>query len=147
NLNSGLYAAYRNMGGDIPVANAFLDDTQIDLNDPNQPVGWGWERALIQNEDRETTTDGVHLNLTLGDAENNIKTGVHFDKADRFIQGSDGSADWENFACRGGFVPDESAENPDEDRPPCRGVAGSAVPNSAVSDYLIPSEAGFISVD
>src|SRR5690606_21970396 len=82
------------------------------------------------------------IDFTFGDDEFNIKTGLHYDAASRFIQGSDGSALWENFTCRGGWTEDSA-----DPRPGCRGVPGSQVPNSELHNYLIASEAGFISVD
>src|SRR5690606_21108234 len=106
----------------------------------NLAAGWGWERALIQNEDRKTDTQGLHVDFTFGDEEFNIKTGLHYDAASRFIQGSDGSALWENYACRGGWTEDSA-----DPRPGCRGVPGSRIPNNELHNYLIPSEAGFIS--
>lgn len=143
NLGEGVTAIFRNEGGDIPITTAIdADGNEIDLNNPDQIAGWGWERALVQNERRETETKGLHVDLRFGDEANNIKIGVAYDEASRLIEGLDNSGEWENFACRGGYI-DGSADP----RPGCRGVPGSAIENSELADYLVPSEAGFISVD
>jgi TonB-dependent receptor len=93
--------------------------TNANLNDPN--LGWKWYRVNVQAIRRETTTKGAHFDLTWGDDDLSVKTGVAYDKASRSIIAYDNSAAFQNAVCGA----------------TCDGSTGS-VPTSAISQYLSP---------
>lgn len=117
-MGGGVVATYRNQGGDAPVV-----ESNLDLNDPGNVVGWNWERAYIQNEARETETLGGRLDFTRGDDLTNIKAGLAYDEVSRIIVAYDASYRWEN----------------DEVRP--------TVSNNDLPGYMMPGPAGFVTVD
>jgi TonB-dependent receptor len=137
-LNSGLTVTYTNNGGAFPTV-----ATNANLNDPN--LGWTWAgaRVNIQDEERVTKTKGAHGDLTFGDDKQNIRVGAAWDEASREIIARDNSAAWQQFVCGGGgtFNPAPAPQ------PPCNGQAGSAVPQSALANYLKPGPGGFITID
>lgn len=139
-LNQGIVAYFDNTGNKDHVQIT----TNVDLNDPN--LGWVWTgggRVNIQNEKRLVKNEGAHLDFTWGDDANNVKVGVAWDEMYRVISGRDNSREWQQLVCGGGgtFIPAPAAA------PGCNGQAGSAIPQTALAQYLIPGPAGFISVD
>ena len=138
-LNAGTVANFDNTGGD------FVDiTTNADLNDPN--LGWIWSgggRVNIQNEKRLVKNEGVHVDTTFGDDEQNVKVGVAYDKVYRGISGRDNSREWQQLVCGGGgaFIPAPATA------PGCNGQAGSAITQANLAQYLTPGPAGFIGVD
>ncbi|MBL4827329.1 MAG: TonB-dependent receptor [Spongiibacteraceae bacterium] len=141
NLGQGVTAIYSNQGGETPqVSGQDGNGNVIDLNDTKQIAGWGWERAYVSAEKRATDTAGFHVDLRVGDLDNNINLGVHYDESSRYIVGLSNTQAYENLVCRGDL--DDSGE-----RPACRGGDSALIPNSQLSQYLLPSDAGFISVD
>lgn len=117
-MGGGVVATYHNRGGDAPLV-----ESNLDLNDPDNVVGWNWERAYIQNEARETETLGGRLDFTKGDDLTNIKVGLAYDEVSRIIVAYDASYSWEN----------------DEVRP--------TISNNALPDYMMPGPAGFVTVN
>jgi TonB-dependent receptor len=119
----------------------------VNLNDPN--AGWTWDgggRVNISLEERDTETDGIHVDYRFGDDDNNIKFGLARDTIRRAIRGYDNSARWEDVVCRNGL--DADGNSPTTNRAPCDGLnPNSAVPQSELASYLIPGPFGFISVD
>jgi len=139
-LNQGIAVDYVN-NGDVPTFKS-----NVDLNSP--AAGWTWAggRLNIQNEERDTETDGIHVDYRFGDDANNIKVGVAKDTIKRAIRGYDNSARWEDVACRGGL--DANGNSPTVDRAACNGLnANAKIPQSALASYLVPGPYGFISVD
>ncbi len=166
---SGVTVNYTNQGGDFPnIA------TNVDLNNP---AIWSWlgmsvdgsknfttglgnnGRVNVQNVKRETQVMGAHWDTTFGDEENNIRFGLAYDEAQRFISGRDNSQAWQNFVCGGG-VP--TAAPAGFANPNCTGSAtpqfapgtangfttgavGSRVPN--ITSFLRPGPAGWVQVD
>ena len=130
------------VNGEVPTYTS-----AVDLNDPN--AGWTWMgggRVNISLEERDTETDGIHVDYRFGDDDNNIKVGVAQDTIRRAIRGYDNSGRWEDVVCRNGL--DEDGNSPTTDRAPCNGLnPNSAVPQSELASYLTPGPAGFISVD
>lgn len=140
-LNAGISVDYVNKG-DVPTFAA----KGVDLNNPN--AGWTWAggRLNIQNEERDTETDGIHVDYRFGDDTNNVKVGVAKDTIKRAIRGYDNSARWEDIACRNGL--DASGNSPTTGRAACDGLSPNAkIPQSALSSYLKAGPYGFIDVD
>ncbi|HVY87082.1 MAG TPA: TonB-dependent receptor [Caulobacterales bacterium] len=125
----GLVLNYSNNGGDFPTWT-----TNVDPNNPN--AGWQWLRVNLQNEKRQTITEGLHTDLTWGDDHQNIKVGAAWDDIQRTITGFDNTAPWSNNICGGGVVQTAQA--------PCTGGAGSSVPTANIHTYLSPSDFGFV---
>src|SRR5690606_40745073 len=76
----------------------------VSLNGPN--AGWTWDgggRVNISLEERNTETDGAHLDYRFGDDDNNIKFGLAKDTIRREIRGYDNSGRWEDVVCRNGL--------------------------------------------
>ncbi|MEW9571814.1 TonB-dependent receptor [Rhodanobacter sp. Si-c] len=94
--------------------------TNASLNNPN--AGWEWYRLNVQNETRVTDNKGTREDLQLGGDDNNIRVGVAYDDISRQIKAYDNSAAWQ-------------------------AAAESAIPNSALSSYLMPGPGGFIGVN
>jgi TonB-dependent receptor len=139
-LNQGISVDYVN-NGDVPTFK-----TNVDLNNP--AAGWTWAggRLNIQNEERDTETDGIHVDYRFGDDATNIKVGVAKDAIKRAIRGYDNSGRWEDVACRGGL--DASGNSPTTDRAACNGLnANAKVPQSALASYLMPGPYGFVDVN
>ncbi|HEX7763023.1 MAG TPA: TonB-dependent receptor, partial [Cellvibrio sp.] len=130
------------VNGKVPKYNS-----AVNLNDPN--AGWTWDgggRVNISLEERDTETDGIHVDYRFGDADNNIKFGLAQDTIRRAIRGYDNSGRWEDVVCRNGL--DADGNSPTTNRAPCNGLnPNSAVPQSELASYLKPGPFGFISVD
>ena len=140
-INTPITAVNYTNNGDVPKF-----ETTLNLNDPN--AGWTWAggRVNIQNEERETETDGFHLDYRFGDDTNNIKVGVASDTIKRAIRGYDNSGRWEDVVCRNGL--DADGNSPTTGRAACNGLnPNSAVPQSELASYLKPGPYGFIDVD
>lgn len=140
-INTPITAVSYTNNADVPTY-----ESSLNLNDPN--AGWTWAggRLNIQNEERETETDGFHLDYRFGDDSNNIKVGVASDTIKRSIRGYDNSGRWEDVACRNGL--DADGNSPTTGRAACNGLnPNSAVPQSELASYLKPGPYGFIDVD
>lgn len=144
--------------------------SSVNLNDPNS---WQWlitdrggtdvGRLNLQDEYRETETQGGRLAVTWGDDAFNVKVGGAYDKLSRDIRPSAADAQWQAQVCGGNpsnFQPGPNAQ------PACRGetaaeivpgvngypayaapFAGSLIPNSAVPSYLRPTGYGVATVN
>jgi len=138
-LGQGVTVNYTNNGGPIPNTT----DTNINLNDP--AAGWTWAggRVNIQDEKRDTTAKGAHLDVKFGKDELNVKAGAALDDVQRVIRALDNSPAWQQAVCGGNgvFSPPPAAQ------PACTGGAGSLIPQSALSSYIHPGPGGFIQVD
>jgi TonB-dependent receptor len=136
-LGQGVTVNYVN--GQIPSTS----NANINLNDPN--AGWTWTggRVNIQNENRDTTAKGAHLDVKFGKDELNVKVGGAFDDVQRTILATDNSAAWQEAVCGGNgvFAPAPATQ------PPCTGGPGSLIPQSALASYIHPGPGGFIQVD
>lgn len=140
-LGKGISVDYVN-NGDVPTFNP----TGVNLNDPAGGWTWAGGRLNIQNEERDTETDGLHVDYRFGDDTNNVKVGIAKDTIKRAIRGYDNSARWEDVACRNGL--DASGNSPATGRAACDGMSANAkIPQSALASYLVPGPYGFISVD
>lgn len=118
NMQAGVTAEFINdQGGDYPLV-----QSNIDLNDPNQVAGWGWERALIQVEERDTETLGARFDFTLGEPLNNYKAGVSVDRFLRNVKGYDASYQW-------------------------RQAVDNNISANLIPEYLVPGPFGFVTVD
>ena len=130
---SGVTLDYDNTGGDIPTFNYAVD--------PNNPsAGWQWLRVNLQNERRETETEGAHADFTWGDSDFNLRFGAAWDNISRTITALDNTNAWSNFICGGGLPPPP----PGGAAAPCNGGAGSAIETADIPDFLMPSAAGFV---
>lgn len=147
-LNQGIYVDYTNTG-DVPIF-----DTNLDLNDPN--AGWTWSggRLNLQFEERDTETDGAHLDYRFGDDSNNIKLGLASDTIKRSIRAYDNTNRWEDTACRNGLNSDGTATlvpgpNNTTVRQGCLGQAGTnaTVKQTDLASYIKPGPYGFIDID
>src|SRR5690606_30915868 len=102
-------------------------------------AGWTWDgggRVNISLEERNTETDGAHLDYRFGDDDNNIKFGLAKDTIRREIRGYDNSGRWEDVVCRNGL--DAEGNSPTTNRAPCNGLnPNSAVPQSELASYLM----------
>jgi len=127
---------YSNAGGDFPT----WTTGGLNLNDPN--AGWTWAggRVNINNERRDTENKGARANLQWGDDKRNLIFGAAWDQDSRNITGYDNSQQWQNTVCGGGVA----IVTPN---PPCTGGPGSAIPQSALSSYLLPGPFGYITAD
>ena len=166
--SSGITVTYDNTGGEIPsiVPN-------IDLNNPAN-FGWPGGRVNIQDERRRTETKGVRGNLSWGDNDFNIRAGAAYDDVSRTIRAFDNSQAWQNAVC--GNQPSVFLPSPNT-QPPCNGLVqagaaptgypsyplygtgyttgqtgpvrylGSLISNAQVPGFLVPTSAGFVSVD
>lgn len=139
-LNKGISVDYVN-NGDVPTFTA----NGVNLNDPN--AGWTWAggRLNIQNEERDTETDGIHVDYRFGDDTNNFKVGIAKDTIKRAIRGYDNSARWEDVACRGGL---ENGNSPTTNRAACDGTNPAAkIKQADLASYLMAGPYGFIDVN
>jgi len=168
--SSGITVNYTNNGG-VPTF-----DTNVDLNDPAN-FGWaGGGRVNLNGEDRKTETKGVRGSLLFGDEQGfSARVGASYDDTMRRITPWDNTNPWQNAICGNG--PSVTLPAPNTGATPCTGLdqpgstppdgfptfpgygtnytaggapityAGSLIPTAAVPDYLLPSKAGFITVD
>jgi TonB-dependent receptor len=138
-LGQGVTVNYANKGKPFPDTT----NTNINLNDPN--AGWTWTggRVNVQDEKRDTSAKGAHLDVKFGKDELNARVGGAFDDVQRTILGLDNSLAWQEAVCGGNgvFVPSPAPQ------PPCKGGAGSLIPQSALASYIHPGPGGFIQVD
>jgi TonB-dependent receptor len=136
-LGQGVTVNYVN--GRIPSTS----NANINLNDPN--AGWTWTggRVNIQNEHRDTSAKGAHLDVKFGKDELNVKVGGAYDDVQRTILGTDNSLAWQEAVCGGNgvFAPAPAPQ------PACTGGPGSLIPQSALASYITPGPGGFIQVD
>ena len=137
-LGQGVTVNYVN-NGQIPSTS----NTNINLNDPN--AGWTWTggRVNIQNEHRDTSAKGAHVDFKLGTDQLNAKVGGAYDDVQRTIVATDNSAAWQEAVCGGNgvFTPAPAPQ------PACTGGPGSLIPQSSLASYITPGPAGFIQVD
>jgi TonB-dependent receptor len=111
---SGVTVFYQNTGGDQPVITS-----NRNLDDPN--LGWRWYRVNVSNVKRTADTKGAHVDLTLGDDKENLRTGLAYDDASRTIRAYDNSTAFQTSVCGA----------------TCDGTTGSIL-NSQVANYLVP---------
>ncbi|MFP5393363.1 MAG: TonB-dependent receptor, partial [Gammaproteobacteria bacterium] len=111
---SGNVVTFDATGGGVPSITH-----SIDINNPANFV-WAGGRVNIQNELRETSTKGLHTDLTWGDDKFMIKAGVAYDDIDRRIRGQDNSAAWQAAVC--GNNPSVFLQGPNG-APPCDGAS------------------------
>lgn len=140
-VNTPITSVNYTNNGDIPKY-----ESSLNLNDPN--AGWTWAggRVNIQAEERETETDGLHVDYRFGDESNNVKLGLANDTIKRAIRGFDNSARWEDVVCRNGL--DANGNSPATGRAACNGNnPNSAIPQNQLASYLKPGPYGFIDVD
>jgi TonB-dependent receptor len=166
--SSGMTVNYRNDGG-VPVIGS-----NVDLNNPAN-FGWPGGRVNIQDERRETETQGLHADFVFDDGEGlGFATGLAYDDVMREIKAFDNSQEWQNATC--GNRPSVFVPGPNT-QPPCNGLdqpgaapagyptypglgtfystgfptpltyGGSLVPNASVASYLQPGPDGFVTVD
>jgi TonB-dependent receptor len=123
--NSGDTVTFQN--GDIPSIVSSLDTS----NPANFALNTGaGGRVNLQQELRETKTDGFHTDLTWGDEAFSVKGGFAYDDVSRRISARDNSTAWQNAICAG-------TTN-------CQG-AGTIGANAA--SYLTAAPNGLLSVD
>lgn len=124
--NQGIYLNYTN--GDVPKFDVQNANGAVSLNDTT--LGWGWDggRLNIQNEKRDSETEGAHVDYRFGDDDNNIKFGLAYDSFWRHIRGYDNSAIWEDMVCRNGLDIDGNSPHSSV-RAGCTGLN----PNSQIS--------------
>ncbi|MCC2975270.1 TonB-dependent receptor [Sphingomonas sp. PL-96] len=167
--SSGVTVNYTNNGG-IPDIS-----TNIDLNDPSQ-FGWaGGGRLNLNGEERETETKGVRGSLLFGDETRfSVRVGAAYDDTSRRITPFDNTNPWQAAVC--GNNPNVVLPGPNR-QPVCDGAnlpgtlappgyptypgygtgfsagapplsyGGSLVPTAAVPGFLVPTAAGFVSLD
>lgn len=143
-LNQGIFLNYTN--GDVPTFDVRNASGAVSLNDTS--LGWGWDggRLNIQNEKRDSETEGAHVDYRFGDDDNNIKFGLAYDSYWRHIRGFDNSAVYEDMVCRNGLDVDGNSPHSSV-RAGCTGLnANSLITPTELSSYIIPGP-GFISVD
>jgi len=147
--------------------------TNIDLNNPANFV-WNGGRVNLQMEKRETDTKGGRINFTWGPKSLNLQGGLAYDDISRTINAYDNSGAWQAAAC--GNNPSVLLPSPNG-QPPCNGAntpgasaaalypgfgtgytagqgtpssltyQGSLIPQSNLSQYLMPGPYGFTTVD
>ncbi|HKD23500.1 MAG TPA: TonB-dependent receptor [Rhizomicrobium sp.] len=164
--SSGVTVNYTN-NGTLPTFG-----TNIDLNNPAN-FGWAGGRVNIQDEERNTSTKGVHSDLTWGGDKINLKVGAAYDDVFRRIKAFDNSQAWQNAVCGDNpsvFVPSPNTQ------PPCQGLntptpgagyptypglgtgftagqpstftyQGSLVPQTSLATFLSPSRDGFVTLN
>ena len=167
--SSGVTVDYANDGG-IPDISA-----NIDLNDPTN-FGWaGGGRLNLNGEERETETKGVRGSLLFGDESRfSVRVGGAYDDTSRRITPFDNTNPWQAAVC--GNNPNVVLPGPNR-QPVCDGAnlpgtatppgypsypaygtgfstglpplsyGGSLVPTAAVPGFLMPTGAGFVTVD
>lgn len=157
---------YRDTGGDFPSISS-----SVDLNDPNS---WQWlvtdrggtdvGRVNMQDERRETETQGARFALTWGDDAFNVRAGGAYDELSRDIRPFGADAQWQAQVCGGNPTNIPFGPNP---QPSCRGdtaaqvtpgangyptyyagpYAGSRIANGAVPSFLRPTGYGLATVN
>jgi TonB-dependent receptor len=145
--------------------------SSIDVNDPanfhwlvTDRGGTDVGRVNVPVEKRETETQGGRFALTWGEDTLNLKVGGAYDEISRDIRPSGNDAMWQAAACGGN--PSNFQLGPNS-QPPCRGETaaqisaaapgtypgfagpynGSLIPDSALPNYLSPTQYGFVTVD
>ena len=160
---------YSNNGGVPDIA------SNVNLNDPAN-FSWLGSRVNVQDERRETATKGIRGNVTFGKGGPfNVKTGFAYDDIWRHIRGYDNSQRWQNAACGDNpnvFLPGPNSQPPCEGLDVAGGAPtakyptypglgtgytagmtgpvayqGSLIPQSALTNYIVPGPAGFVTVD
>ena len=152
------------------------ESTNLNLNDPNNYI-WSNGRVNLQDEKRYTYTNGAHFDAKWGGDMISVKAGGAYDEIFRSITAIDDSARWQNAICGDNpnvYLPTPNASNgvgcngqntptpvgaanPATNWPgygtgystgfPAQTFAGSLVPTSSISQYLIPGPTGFVTVD
>lgn len=163
--SSGMTVNYTNNGG-IPNI-----ESSLDLNNPAN-FGWAGGRVNMQDEKRETETQGARASVRFGDEALNVSVGGAYDEVSREIRAFDNSQAWQNAVCGNNpsvFLPAPNTQ------PPCQGLnqpgaapagyptypgygtgfsaglspftySGSLIPQSTVQSYLRPGP-GYVVVD
>jgi len=165
--SSGVTVNYDNSSGGIPVM-----ATNINLNDPTQ-FGWAGGRVNLQEEFRDTETNGFRTNLTWGDKTLNVKGGLAYDVISRRITAKDNSGPWQAAVCGNNpavFLPSPNSGTPGCGDASTPGVSyaatypgfgtgytagrtdaltlqGSLIPKTALVNYLVPGPGGFITLN
>lgn len=168
--SSGVTVTYKNDLNGPPTYTS-----NVDLNNPAN-FGWNGGRLNMQSEERQTQTRGLHTDLTWGKPEFNIQVGMAYDDTSRKITPYDNTTPWQNLACgngpsvdliatpcRGdsivGTAPAVNAINSAYSAFPGYGTGytagqtgpvtykGSAVPQSALGNYLMPGPYGYITLN
>jgi len=168
--SSGVTATYSNHDGN-PVFTS-----NVDLNDPAS-FGWNGGRVNMQSEARQTQTRGFHTDLNWGTPEFNIEFGLAYDDTSRRITPYDNSQAWQNAACgnnpdvflpapngqpacKGEVITDRTAALA-AGYPAYPGYGtgytagetgvvnygGSLIPQSALSNYLVPGPYGYVNIN
>lgn len=168
--SSGVTATYKNTDGK-PTMTA-----NIDLNDPSQ-FGWNGGRLNMQSEERQTQTRGFHTDLKWGTPEFNIEVGFAYDDTSRKITPLDNTGAWQNYtcgnnpsvnlpgpngqpACKGEVITNTAAAIA-AGYPAYAGYGtgytsgattpitwgGSAIPQSALANYLTPGPFGYVNIN
>ena len=162
---AGVTVNYDNTAGNIPIFTS-----NVDVNSPTQ-FGWNGGRVNVQDETRETRTQGARANLVWGDRTFSVKGGLASDEIRREIRAFDNSGAWQAAVC--GNNPTLWLPSPNG-APGCTGNStpgtnsglypaigtgytagrtgpilnqGSLIPSSALASYLVPGPAGFITVN
>ncbi|MBP2161469.1 MULTISPECIES: TonB-dependent receptor [Asticcacaulis] len=168
--SSGVTATYKNTDGK-PVF-----ESNVDLNDPKN-FGWNGGRLNMQSEERQTQTRGFHTDLKWGTSEFNIEVGFAYDDTQRKITPLDNTGPWQNYtcgnnpsifvpgpngqpACRGEVITNTAAAiaagypayagyGTGSTAGATGGVTwgGSAIPQSALANYLTPGPFGYVNID
>ncbi len=148
------------------------ENVNLDLNDPKN-FEWNLGRVNLNGQDRWTTTQGAHLDLTYGGDKFAVKAGAAYDVAYRLDRGYDDSTTWQDETC--GDNPSTVVLGPNSSMPDCTGQTaampigwantytgwgsgytagvapltykGSLIPTSQLVNYLVPGPTGFITVD
>jgi TonB-dependent receptor len=146
----------------------------LDLNDPGN-FQWDRGRVNMQAERRYSYTLGTHLDVTYGGEKFAVKAGAAYDESYRLITAIQNDVPWQNAVC--GNNPSVFLPGPNSGLPTCTGqnttstpsgyttpafpgygtgysqgfpaltYAGSLVPTSALSQYLVPGPTGFITAN
>jgi TonB-dependent receptor len=92
-------------GTTVTYTNGAVPDIAANI-DLGSPASYGFNtsqgaRVNLQAELRETKTQGFHTDLTWGDSNFSLKTGVAYDDILRRITARDNSTAWQNAICAG----------------------------------------------
>ncbi len=164
-LGNGTTVNFTNNGGGAPLL-----DSNLNVNDPNN-FGWnGGARVNVQLERRKTETKGGRFNFTWDEGNTKFKAGMAYDDVSRRIQAFDNSTAWQSAVCGNNvnvYISGNTSSNCNGQNAPGSAASaypgygtgytagattplaylGSLVPTTAVSSYLVPGPAGFITVD
>jgi TonB-dependent receptor len=167
--SSGVTATYTNHNGN-PIFTS-----NVDLNDP-ATFGWTGGRLNIQSEARQTQTRGFHTNINWGTPEFSIEVGLAYDDTSRRITPYDNSQAWQNAACGNNpniFLPGPNSQPACKGQvitdtaaaiaagypaypglgtgysagAPALAYGGSLIPQSALANYLVPGQFGYVNLD